>query len=91
MSDALAQNPMTIEEKLQRICSAAGLWQDVLLSKAALELKDLQISGKDLLDIGIRQGPELGKLLKMALEYVLEEPERNKKEFLLEWIGKNFL
>ncbi|MCI8564251.1 MAG: CCA tRNA nucleotidyltransferase [Lachnospiraceae bacterium] len=91
MSDALAQNPMTIEEKLQRICSAAKLWQDILLSKAALELKDLQISGKDLLDIGIPQGPELGKLLKMALEYVLEEPERNKKEFLLEWIGKNFL
>ncbi len=91
MSDALAQNPVTIGEKLQRICSAAGLWQDVLQSKAALELKDLQISGKDLIDAGILQGPEVGKVLKMALEYVLEEPGRNKKELLLEWIGKNFL
>lgn len=91
ISDILSQNPETFTEKLQRVSYSVSLWQEIVASGAALELKDLQISGKDLIAAGVLPGPELGRILKMVLEYVLEEPERNQKELLLDWIGKNFL
>ncbi len=91
LSDILSQNPETFEEKLQRVSCAVGLWEEIIASEAALELKDLKISGKDLIQAGISPGPKLGRILKDALEYVLEEPECNQKELLMDWIGKNFL
>lgn len=85
LSDILAQNPVTFPEKLGQVQHAVSLWRQVLDSGAALEIKDLQINGRDLIERGVRPGPEIGRLLKEALEYVLEQPERNRKEELLEF------
>ena len=38
----------------------------------------------DLLADGMKPGPEVGKLLNLLLLEVLEYPERNKREYLLE-------
>jgi tRNA nucleotidyltransferase (CCA-adding enzyme) len=89
MSDVLSQNPVTFVEKLDRIYHAQKLWKDVLSSEAALEVKDLQISGRDLIAAGVKAGPDIGRMLQEALEYVLEEPERNRKEELLDWLLKD--
>jgi tRNA nucleotidyltransferase (CCA-adding enzyme) len=48
----------------------------------ALSIKDLAISGKDLIDMGIKPGPEMGQILRELLEKVLEEPELNTREAL---------
>lgn len=85
-SDILAQNPETFEPKLARVAQAIALWKSVLESGAALELKDLEITGNDLIALGVKPGPKIGDILKKVLEYVLEEPERNEKEFLLEYV-----
>ena len=82
-SDILAQNPKTWEKKLEGIHTAISLWEQVLESGAALEIKDLKISGRDLMGLGIKQGPEVGRILKEILEYVIENPECNQKETLL--------
>jgi len=86
ISDILAQNPQTWEKKLERIYTAVALWEQVLASGAALAIKDLEISGRDLLELGVKQGPEMGRILKEALEYVIEKPECNQKEELLEFV-----
>lgn len=89
-SDILAQNPDTFKPKLTGVLEAIALWKEVVESGAALELKDLQITGRDLIDeLGIQPGPEIGKILKGTLEYVLEDPTRNQKEILLEHIKNN--
>lgn len=49
-------------------------------------IKDLAITGADLLALGISQGKEVGVYLKAALDYVLQEPEKNNKENLIEYI-----
>lgn len=90
LSDILSQNPATFEEKLNKVYDAAALWREVLESKAALERKDLQITGRDLIAIGVPAGPEIGRLLNEALEYVLEEPNRNQKEHLLDWLQNGY-
>lgn len=82
-SDILAQNPATFEPKFARVLQAVELWKEVIESGAALELKDLQITGSDVIKLGIKPGPEVGSILKSTLEYVLEDPARNQKEMLL--------
>lgn len=84
--DILAQNPATFPEKLERVNHAIALWKEVLSSKAPLQLKDLEITGKDLMAMGIKPGPQIGRILQSVLEYTLEYPEKNQKEMLLEWV-----
>ena len=46
------------------------------------------MNGKDLIAIGITQGKQIGEILNILLEDVLEEPSHNTKEYLLE-LAKN--
>jgi putative nucleotidyltransferase with HDIG domain len=56
----------------------------VLEEQEALSLKDLAISGKDLIALGVKPGPRFGVILNELLEAVLDDPELNAKEKLLE-------
>ena len=57
-------------------------------SKQALSLKDLAVNGKDLIATGIPAGKKIGVILNELFETVLEDPEMNKKDKLLE-IARN--
>jgi len=59
-------------------------------TKQPVTVKDLAINGKDLIDLGLKPGPLFGKFLNNALELVLEQPEQNKKEILLEFAKREF-
>ncbi|MBI5151368.1 MAG: HD domain-containing protein [Candidatus Pacebacteria bacterium] len=48
-------------------------------------MNDMAIDGNDLMkEFGLRPGPEVGKLLKMLFKDVVEHPEHNTKEYLME-------
>lgn len=59
-------------------------------NKNALSLKDLAINGKDLIAAGIPAGKQLGIILNELFEAVLEDPELNTKEKLLEIVNKSY-
>ncbi len=54
-----------------------------LAKKPALTVSDLEISGHDLMELGIPAGPALGAILKKLIDIVIDDPEKNKKETLL--------
>ena len=54
-----------------------------------LTLKELGITGSDLLVNGFEAGPHLGLILKKLLDVVLEDPSKNTKDELLK-IANNF-
>lgn len=56
----------------------------MLEAKAPFGVRDLAIRGTDLMALGIPEGPEIGRILKELVEVVLDEPEKNVKEELLE-------
>lgn len=60
------------------------LLQQVLQEAAVFSLKDLAISGKELIDIGFEPGPELGNALNQLLEVVIDRPDMNDREWLLQ-------
>jgi tRNA nucleotidyltransferase (CCA-adding enzyme) len=51
-------------------------------SKAPLTIADLAISGKDIVALGIPEGPDIGVILQALLDLVLEHPEWNTREEL---------
>ncbi|MCG0275475.1 MAG: CCA tRNA nucleotidyltransferase [Thermosediminibacteraceae bacterium] len=58
--------------------------------KSDYTIKDLDLSGKDLIEfLGIQPGPLVGKLLNILLEDVIENPKLNRREILLEIARKH--
>ena len=45
---------------------------------------DLAVDGSDLLALGYTEGPELGSVLSVLLDEVVDDPSRNDREWLLE-------
>lgn len=58
----------------------------ILKEQQPLSVKDLKIDGYDLINIGYKEGREIGNKLKELLELVLENPELNTKEELLKYV-----
>ncbi len=82
-ADILAQSDYLRQEKLERLEKWQELYQEMRSLGQCVCLKDLAVTGRDLMDIGMRPGKELGEALQGLLELVLEEPAYNTKEKLL--------
>jgi hypothetical protein len=64
-------------EALSRVVAA------IRAAKNPLTLKDLAVTGDDLLARGVRPGPDVGQALERLLGEVLEDPARNTRDYLL--------
>ena len=58
--------------------------REILQERPPVSLKDLAVNGKDLIELGYKEGKEIGQVLKELLNLVLEKPALNQKEKLLE-------
>ncbi len=83
-ADTMAQSLYRREEKLAMIDDFERLYTEILQKKQAISVKDLEITGADLLAMGFPQGPDIGRTLKELLEDVLDDPSLNDRETLLE-------
>lgn len=79
----MAQNPATREEKLTRLYVVTELYEQILKEKDCVTLKQLAVTGRDLMMEGIPAGPGLGDVLAALLDLVIEDPKRNEKSWLL--------
>lgn len=52
-----------------------------------IRMKDMAVSGKDLIAAGIKPGPEMGGILNGLFAHVLKHPEENEKGYLLHMAG----
>lgn len=60
---------------------------EILQAGECISLKTLAVTGKDLIENGMEPGKALGAELSRLLELVLERPELNRKEILLEHLA----
>lgn len=86
MADVKAQSPYRRREKIENIIAMREIYQDTLVSEHCVTLRDLAVSGKDLMRIGMKPGRELGSMLNELLEWVIDDPDCNKKEILCEYV-----
>lgn len=84
-ADAMAKNPETREKRLRQLEQIQEIYRGILERKECLSLKDLAVKGGDLIQDGMEPGKEIGRVLNLLLEHVLEEPAHNTKEYLIEY------
>ena len=82
-ADVLAQSLYQREEKIKNLDEIEALYHEITEAKQCVSLKDLAVSGKDLIAAGMKPGKEIGACLNELLERVIEEPALNEKEKLL--------
>ena len=82
-ADISAQSDYMREEKLAKVAYIEKLYQDILIRRDAVTLKDLAISGSDLIAGGMQPGRKIGETLAALLDKVLEDPDLNTREILL--------
>lgn len=73
---------VTAYDAINGTCSEKEL-KNVLKSGECFSVRHLAVTGDDLLNLGLR-GPELGEMLSFLLDYVMEYPDNNKREILME-------
>jgi tRNA nucleotidyltransferase (CCA-adding enzyme) len=59
----------------------------IIETKEPISVKQLAINGHDLITLGIKPSKEMGKILDELLQFVIEHPEANTKENLLEIVS----
>lgn len=85
-ADLQAKSDFKREENKRILEHIETIYREILKKNQCLSLKSLAVTGKDLIDHGMKPGKEMGETLQRLLELVLEEPEKNTKEYLLKQI-----
>lgn len=75
---------------LDKIDTIENRYSLILKENHAYEISMLDITGKDLMDIGISKGPKIGEVLEFLLKKVIENPLNNEKSSLLR-LAKEFI
>ncbi len=82
-ADIQAQSDYMREEKQNKLARLKELYDEICRRQECVSLKNLAVSGSDLIALGMDPGREIGILLHELLDMVLENPERNTREELL--------
>ncbi|MFI3171817.1 MAG: HD domain-containing protein [Eubacteriales bacterium] len=89
-ADIMAQSIYKREEKLQKLEEIHAIYEGVLEKDECVTLKQLAVSGSDLIALGVVQGKAIGEMLQVLLDMVIENPEYNTKEYLLQEVKKRW-
>ena len=64
------------------------MYEEIMEKQQCLTIKQLAVTGNDLIAAGMKPGKEIGEMLKHLLDIVLDNPEENTKEKLLIHVHK---
>ena len=81
-ADIMAQSEFQREEKLAYVDQLQSLYDSIIAAADCVSLSDLAITGKEVINAGMKPGKEIGQVLGRLLEDVIETPEHNTKEYL---------
>jgi len=85
-ADAGSRDPQTAARGLEEL---EGRIRHELEARHTTRIEDLAVNGRDVIREGeVAAGPEVGKVLSELLEAVLEDPELNDRETLLELLRR---
>ena len=90
-ADMLAQSTYQRDEKEATLRQVRALYEEILRKEECVSLKELALTGKDLMELGVPQGKQLGMILQQLLEDVLENPEHNTREYLVTLVQQKII
>ena len=82
-ADVSAQNPIFIAECLEQNEEGKKMLGIIESENACFKISDLAINGSDLINHGVPSSPEIGRILSVLLDEVMDEKLMNNKNALL--------
>lgn len=83
-ADILGQSKYGQAEKLDNLKEVERIYEGIMARSECLSLKELAVTGSDLIADGMKPGKEMGQVLNLLLEQVIEDPACNTKEYLMD-------
>lgn len=83
-ADVAGQSEYQKEDKLLIIAETKRQLDEIVEAGDCVNLKQMQLDGKDLIALGVKPGKEMGVILNALLKRVLKNPSLNTKEQLTE-------
>ena len=83
-ADLYAQSLYQRQEKVEEMAEIRRLYAQILEAGDCLSLRDLAVSGDDLIAAGMQPGKELGRVLQDMLRDVVDVPAHNDRDYLLQ-------
>lgn len=90
-ADIKGQSGLNETERLEKINNIERLLNEVLEENECFSLKDLQLNGNDLIQLGFSEGKEIGVILNRLLSQVVDGVIKNEKEELIKNIKNNVI
>lgn len=89
MADMLAHSIDTQKVRIEKCRRVLEILSEE--SKNCFTIKDMKISGRDVMSFGIPQGKKIGELLSLALSAIMNGDVPNEHEKLMEYLGAHIL
>jgi len=83
-ADAMAQSPSVRRIKTDKLTGILILVDEIIKQRQCFSLRDMAVSGRDLMALGIREGVDVGIMLDRLMNMVIDEQVENSKMKLLE-------
>lgn len=91
-ADLLGQNPKYHKEGLEQLKLIESKFKKIIKDNNCFSIKDLDITGNEVIDLGVKKGKDVGLVLKYLLDKVIEKPELNNRRDLViltkKWIAR---
>ena len=87
-ADILAQSDYNFESKMGYVDDLERAYKDVIEKNYCVDKKDLSVNGRDLIAMGMKPGEEIGVVLDLLFDIVINDPKLNDREKLLERTNK---
>ena len=87
-ADILAQSDYNFESKMGYVDDLERAYQEVIEKNYCVDKKDLSVNGRDLIAMGMKPGEEIGVVLDLLFDIVINDPRLNEREKLLERANK---
>lgn len=84
-ADLEAQAPSVLPQRRQEWQQTMTVLDEICTEKLCFSRSQLAVNGRDLADIGIPPGKEMGTMLNRLLDEVIADQLPNEKHALLEW------
>ena len=86
-ADAKGQAPMCLA-RLDTIDELERILDEVIKAEEAFSIKDLKVGGRDVIALGIEEGPTVGRILADVLDQVIDEKLVNERDRIIDYVQK---
>ena len=84
LARARAERRLLVDDRLDRVVTAWRRAKSVRAARPPLDVRDLVLDGRGLIQLGLKPGPHFGRILEALLDWVLDDPGRNRGDLLAE-------